>query len=365
MSIEGQSDSEKLEQRQFERYIELIVDPASVASESEKRTLAKHANLRAELEGWRKFVEQQRKLVEREIRTEQASPRSRALTDRILQSTTRSRAEWFGDLRLIRDWVLSRCQQSLWVRLAAASLILHLAALPVLAWYLMRDPIPEPQIFFELPSERMFEPAPIDDIAVEAPDARLLLEDEPSGKYPPSAVSNARRRARYVLQTQGAPAVVGLQPTTSHDRLLAARSAGINRGDWSSLPDLDSVGSNQLELALLAEAWLDRVVLEKTAPALSRQLRMVLSLLNPKLADPSAVQRLTRRAASRALELGLADEDLRAGWRTDLWYEASLVNSPERGGRPFTDTWFTQLEQATSSAASSPILDAWLDWHSR
>jgi hypothetical protein len=78
------------------------------------------------------------------------------LAARILAQTTgapRSRPGLVGDLRLVVDFARDRLGHSRVLRIAAASLLAHLVALPVLAWYAYRnDPPPEPHIGFVLPT---------------------------------------------------------------------------------------------------------------------------------------------------------------------------------------------------------------------
>ncbi|MFT5285063.1 MAG: hypothetical protein ACI8TQ_001224 [Planctomycetota bacterium] len=348
-----------------ERLAQLALDHTAEATELERRVLNGQASLRSEVEEWGTFVAKQRGLFDSALADEQGERGASALSERILMATTRRKPSWIGDLRLIKDLVLSRCQQSLWVRLAAASLLLHLAALPVLAWFLIREPVPEPMIFFALPTAQEFEPQPVELIDVDALDPQILLDEEPVGMFAPDATQNARRRARFVLHTHGAPVAKGLLSSSGVTRLLAARSKGINEQNWTSLPDLSSLKGSQLEIALLAEAWLDRAILEGDSIESDEPLRSILGDLHPNISGETAIDLLVRSAVGRALELGLADEALRAAWRTDLWYESSDSEPSKRGGRPLTDEWFTQLKQATEGYANEPILSVWLDWSAR
>lgn len=80
--------------------------------------------------------------------------------DRILASTTREDLGVFGDLRLMRRFLRDRWGASAAVRVAAASLLLHVAAVPVLAWVALRPAAEEPtlQIQWELPRDAFPEP---------------------------------------------------------------------------------------------------------------------------------------------------------------------------------------------------------------
>ena len=59
------------------------------------------------------------------------------LAARVLERTTREDLTWRGDLSLYARHLRGRLAESGWLRLAAASLVLHLVALPALAVYLL------------------------------------------------------------------------------------------------------------------------------------------------------------------------------------------------------------------------------------
>ena len=68
-----------------------------------------------------------------------SSGSSGRLAERILARTTREDLGWRGDWRLLRGFVGQRLRSSGVLRFAAASLLVHLLALPVLAWLAFRD----------------------------------------------------------------------------------------------------------------------------------------------------------------------------------------------------------------------------------
>lgn len=59
----------------------------------------------------------------------------RMLVDRILARTTREDLSWRGDLNLWAGYLRRRISESGWMKVAAASLLVHLIALPALAFY--------------------------------------------------------------------------------------------------------------------------------------------------------------------------------------------------------------------------------------
>lgn len=69
-----------------------------------------------------------------------ASERDAALTARVFACTTREDLSWRGDLTLVGGYVRERLSRSVVLRFAAASLLLHMAALPVLAYYVFLAP---------------------------------------------------------------------------------------------------------------------------------------------------------------------------------------------------------------------------------
>ena len=340
-----------------ERLVELALDATAEPSEVEAELLVEDAALRAELSDIRSFVASQRTLLESRIDASSRASGS-SLSDRILGATTRRRLSWTGDLRLVRDLVLLRCKQSVWVRLAAASLILHLAALPVVAWFVWIAPPEKAKIFFALPLEDDPRPAGIDgadepEIEVDAPDVAALLAGDSLGMVREDEAWNARRLSRFVLQRDGAPLVAGATIDGELESLLAARSAGILEGDWSGLPKPAALEGKPIHQALFAEALMDRAVLQRKLNG----LREALEALEPmsELGGPAS-RDLVRAAATRSMQLGFDDESLRFGWRADAWAVSELAESKARSGQPLSEHWFTQLEHAVGEEAHGPIM---------
>ena len=89
-------------------------------------------------------------------------------------------------------------------------------------------------------------------------------------------------------------------------------------------------------------------------------MRYALELLEPE-GGPGPVFALEREAARRALELGLADDDLRAGWHTDRWYE----EGDDLWADPLTGRWFGLLDMALGQSERDAVVRAWLSWGTR
>ena len=84
-----------------------------------------------------------------ELRSHQHEPAA-DLEERVLAVTTREDLGWRGDLRLVGGFLRERLSQSSLLRLAAASLLVHLIAVPaVLAYVLLRQEPPEVRLGFE------------------------------------------------------------------------------------------------------------------------------------------------------------------------------------------------------------------------
>lgn len=284
------------------------------------------------------------------------SARGEQLAARVLLATTRRRTAGRVAVPSLFDVFRERWRESRLVRVAAASLLVHVAALPILGWYAFRDPEPRVHIGFELPGQRedAFGRTPDAPPELDVPEVASLL-DEASGARPNAdEVENARRRARFRLHTTDLPPSV--EAGSVQGRVLAARSRGVADGDWSAIPQADEVRDDGVARALLAETLLDRAVLTGE----SSGLREVLELLRPDaIADASAA--IEREAARRALALGFADDDLCAGWRADRWYEGRR----DRWADPLTGRWLDLLERATIPSERDAVVDAWLSWQAR
>ncbi|MFT7676097.1 MAG: hypothetical protein ACI8QC_000064 [Planctomycetota bacterium] len=99
------------------------------------------------------------------LRADDRSQDHSALVDRVLAETTREDLGRGTDLRLVGRFLRERLAQSALLRFAAASLVVHLFAVPVvLAWVLLSERNPEVMLRFEpQPDARPFEEAlPLD-----------------------------------------------------------------------------------------------------------------------------------------------------------------------------------------------------------
>ncbi|HVS12194.1 MAG TPA: hypothetical protein VMS76_20195 [Planctomycetota bacterium] len=247
------------------------------------------------------------------------------LVRRVLARTTREDLSWRGDLRVWGDWLGRALRSSLVLRVAAASLLLHLAALPVLAWLALRGERAEPH--FNTAIEAAADPAPPQareperDPRLEDPEPAAGLVEEPSAPARPapraSDALRALRRDREALRNARLPAPAGGAPEDTLERLLWARSAlwtlhdaqaaALAAGDALADPTPHPTIGDGLELALRAELLLDLFALEGAlADELRPELNGVLRSLARDASLPPPVRELQELALERARRYGLA-----------------------------------------------------------
>ena len=270
--------------------------------------------------------------------------REGALVGRVLARTTREDLSWRGELLLFAGFVRQRLAASRALRIVAASLLIHLFALPILALFDGDDSAKKLLLTFQPREEteedaRFSEPEP----AAEA-DARTTPDLVSAAR-----VDDALRRARFVLSTRHGP---WLEPGRGRleIELLAARSRGLSDRRWGGWLD---DGSRLEEASLFAtllwgEVLLDRyVLLGERCPLLGPLLNRVAlaaSTTPESLAPLSAALLLRARAY-------------------DLW-ESRPGFDPRSAPTPLGDVWFTDLEAALVEAdlAEDPRARLWLDW---
>ncbi len=202
-----------------------------------------------------------------------------SLVASILARTTREDLGWRGDVGLLRTFVDARWRSSAALRLAAASMLLHLLALPVLAFLVLREE-PRPSSFrtgIEVPREGLpLPPAPADEPVreLEYPggvrtDGWLLGQG-----VDPLARENARRLARLSLESEPGPGVSYPDAEVPADRveaLLEARARLLAGRDVVLPPaSAETDDADALERALRLEVELDLWLTNRgPAPALS------------------------------------------------------------------------------------------------
>jgi hypothetical protein len=273
-----------------------------------------------------------------------------ALAERVLEQTTREDLSWRGDWRMVARFVSGGMRSSLTLRLVAASLILHLLALPVLAVVLvlqLRESRPVWQINYEpaLVEELPLKPSPRE------PQRELVREPEPeppgplSSKLERTTRSERTERARRELLEHGAPALSPLAGAGRIERLLDARSRNLSQSGMDRGLSAPDANAQALELALWAELLMDDWLLSaRSDPRLAEALARLIEA-------PNGAAQLVRRALDRASSLGFQPADQPA------WVEASKP--------AFDRAWFVALQQACAEQglpAANPTLVNWLAW---
>ena len=288
-----------------------------------------------ELIAYREFLDTAKSKLNDAPQSEWSGVSEGALVGRILSGTTREDLSWRGELRLMGGYVRERLRSSALLRIVAASLMLHLAAIPVVAfWVVRKAPAPAAIIEFEPGLQASSEP----DFPLEAP---IPMSGEPSQAPGAAAFDNAVRRARFVLSRAKGPVLSGAHVQDSLERkLLIGRSAFLQDRSWQSWWNESNQWSSASGLArvLWIELLLDAHVLEDRKS----------SLLGLYLAELSAAPRgmdvsldgLRLQVIQRAQAYGL--------WPAQAGFDPGAV--PE----PLNEPWFRGLQTA---AAGSDLVD--------
>jgi len=135
-----------------ERLLEWLLNPET-RDERTRAELEADEGARLRLERLGRFVDRCRSTADDLALESDSAPDRDAgdlapLTARVLDCTTREDLTWRGDVRLYGRYLRGRLAESAWLRLAAASLLLHLLALPAVAVYLLVSQPKAPEIGF-------------------------------------------------------------------------------------------------------------------------------------------------------------------------------------------------------------------------
>jgi len=203
-----------------------------------------------------------------------------ALVESILATTTREDLSWRGDLRLVGGFLRQRLRSSRLLRVVAASLLLHIVALPAIAYY---------AIFV-------------------APERTTVLRFDPGPgelPYAPEELEPEREVQEPVLDELDAYELLG-------ERLVREGVVLLDR--LSEHPEGERIWNDPLGLVLWCEALLDELEKPEAAPGRERHLDFALGELGQLLESPddrNALQRLAASAWLRAHEAGRASPDPR------------------------------------------------------
>ncbi|MBK8178894.1 MAG: hypothetical protein IPK67_08405 [Planctomycetes bacterium] len=290
-----------------------------------------------------------------------------------LASTLGEDLSWRGDWRVVSRFLGERLRTSRVLRLVAASLLLHLLALPVIGFVLLRRAQENHgvSLWVETPSREL---APA---AAPVAEPRRELERSPAPEAPgplsyaieiaphPTRLAAARRE----LLGPGTPAPRGAaggprpeatgratpqagatsEPASQAARILEARARRLSLGGLDSTLRAPSAGAPLFLRALWAELLLDDWILSgqpdgRLRPALE-------ALVSERTAqDSSAELALARLALDRASAAGA----LIPG-----------VALPQDPTGPLSQEWFRTLESALGGITEqdpSGTLAAWMAW---
>lgn len=278
--------------------------------------------------------------------------RARAVTAKVLARTTREDLGWRGDLRLVVGFVVQRLRSSTMLRVAAASLVVHMIAVPsILAYVLIFAPQqPEPLHWrvdvqehenFEAHDPGRLEPLPGQDTDLDP--------DELDDPFTDLGPHNAVQWDRYHLRA-GAPAPVGgaTHPVT---RLLERRARALAGEDVDDAPP---AAGGALERALLAEHLLDEAT----------RTRRVQALLESTLGSLGS-ERLEAAALARAEGLGLLSAECARALAAarSAAPDDELIARGLRLGGPLGPAWRSALASALAELAlDDPVARGWAAW---
>jgi len=285
--------------------------------------------------------------------------RERALIQRVLSATVGADLSWRGDVRLIVRFARERLRASVWVRAAAALLVLHLGALPVLAWIVLRadrapsafqsqlEPLPRESLFADEPE------TPREQLTETSAGEPTLVEQSPEtsdgAREGAAGVEQALALDRAALRAFRWPAAdASNRPNDAFGLRLWARSRAALHGEAPPNWTHGNVGGAQLEalLALELELELDRLV--QGANPISAQA--LAQRLHQHWRPQAGLGELARLALARAARLGAIEPSPAA--------EGALRE------QVFGRTWLRALAEAAPTPASEHVR-TWLRATSR
>jgi len=276
-----------------------------------------------------------------------ASP---GLVARVLARTTGEDLALRGDLWLLADFVRQRLAASRFLRLAAASLLVHLLALPVFAWLALR-PAPTPSGFrahLELREQAL--PAvpqePARELDLPPLPEPFLMEVAGEG---PALRRRLEREHLLAAPPPEGPARGAGAAEDGVERLLGLRARGLRGAlDASALASAAPERPTALERVLWVEVLMDHLVLAgERLPA----LEVGLARLGTASALPQVQRRLEVLALERAEGLGLLDPAGRERWRSLAGPVPAEPRAP--GARGFGRALAAALGERAGS---------WADW---
>ncbi|MAF65663.1 MAG: hypothetical protein CMJ84_08405 [Planctomycetes bacterium] len=284
--------------------------------------------------------------------------RARRLAHSILDRTTREDLGWRGDLRLVRAYLGERLRASAALRVIAASLLLHLLGLPLMAWVGWLRPEPSgARILVEPPRLDPF--ATYDEPLREVtdPGQERLDEARLAAFRARHYVQNSLRWSRWSVARESGTASRAVDTRTTADTLLRARLRVLS-GEAADAVDpalRPAPDASAVHKALWCELWLDRFLvgggreleLDAALTRLCSGIRESEPLWTSALSRAEAYGQLT---TEQAAALGRA----RAALPADAPHAPLLLHQGEaRRVAPLGDAWLNLLEVEAAGAVSS------------
>lgn len=330
--------------------LEAVLDSSASALRAELAACAECSRRAAELES---FASHLRGTLLDAPETELASRSEQRFAERILARTTREDLSRKGDLDLMVRFAVERLRASPALRVAAAVIVVHLCALPVLAWIVLRAParqgvftsgIEAPPPAFPAESER----EPEREITAPWPEVEpRTVEVEPAARGEEPWRASLRRSDRASWAAAAPQPWSDKLPADALSGMLwirASRLHGIEIPEWvfSRVPEGEpsrlAVWCDVLldEWALTGERplHLERVVARLAAlPQFQRSRLVACTLQRAAALGAIAPERVVARAKAdpQASEIAQrsAREALDSLWRESLGDHAD-GSSPER-----------------------------------
>ncbi|MFT5050622.1 MAG: hypothetical protein ACI8QZ_002024 [Chlamydiales bacterium] len=274
---------------------------------------------------------------------------------------------WRGDLRLVRGFLAARWKASFVLRVAAASLMLHLAALPLLAYFGLTSSSPDFTLTFipRFVSDYGDSQEPEHEVAAEEMDEFPEVRDLPHQDE--LGIQNALQWARFHLGNGEFPGAVG--SLDERDGIAGVGRALEQRGSYlrSGSPGTGPGGASwalahrdPVVRVIAVEHLLDRYVLERDLPA---GLGAGLRDLGNGAGAP--VRALELRTLLRARSYGLLDSALvgRLEGFLEALPEVLGAWDPLAPGAPVDRAHVHALGQALgTSLGTEPTVAIWLRW---
>jgi len=285
---------------------------------------------------------------------------ARRLGESVLAQTTRENLGRSGDLRLVLRFALERVRSSSALRLAAALLVAHLLALPVLAWIVLRAPrrTGEFQARIEAPSEPYYsgeserEPELVPNAPLPEGEPRALEVSD--GNDGADWLASARRTERSSLAAN-APALwaegLPTEPLAQILWLRAARLAGRGLPEWVLARAPEGAPSR---MAIWTEILLDEWALAGVRPTHLDAALARLAALPDFQRSRLVACALQRAAAGGALEAAtLADFARGSAGAREIARRAARESLASLQRESLGD------HRESSSAEREAALDAW------